>query len=153
MMHAFSLVVGTVCSHPWARDIIHKAQTIVTYFRASHRPLAQLELAAKEAKITTSLVTSTKTRFNSVYLCMKSVLVNEGAFRELDQTMYKKQVTAILADVEFWRSLASMCDILQPFSAAITSVQGDGTTFADVYLLWLYLARQLSLKRAVNEGQ
>jgi hypothetical protein len=152
MMHAFSLVVLTMCSHVWAKDVITKAQAIVTFFRASHRPHVQLEAAAKVAKITTSLVTSTKTRFNSVYMCMRSVLVNEGAFRELDLTIYKKSVTAILEDVEFWRSLGSICEILQPFNAVITAIQGPATTMADVYLSWLYLARQLSLKRGVNDG-
>jgi hypothetical protein len=35
MMHGFSLVLGSVLAHEWARELVSKAQQLVTYFNAS----------------------------------------------------------------------------------------------------------------------
>jgi predicted dithiol-disulfide oxidoreductase (DUF899 family) len=145
MMHAFSLVVGSLLGHAWARAIIKLAQKIVTFFRASHKPLRELVTAARLLGITTGLVTSNKTRFNSVYNCMKSLLVNRAAFHSMkNKETIKPHIRAILNDKEFWQQLEALTQLLEPFSAVIISVQGDATTMGDVYLYWLYLARKFS---------
>jgi hypothetical protein len=155
MMHAFSLVVGSLLGHPWARSIVKQAQQIVTFFRASHLPNAELEKAARLLNITTGLVTSNKTRFNSVYNCMKSLIVNRAAFHSMDcKESIKPPIRAILNDKVFWKQLQSLTQLLEPFSAVITSVQGDATTMADVHLYWLFLARNFSIDApGLDEGE
>jgi len=49
-MHAFGLVLGSVMAHPFARQRIAQAQRVVSYFHASHLPLALLREAAKAAQ-------------------------------------------------------------------------------------------------------
>lgn len=73
MMHAFSLVIGSILGHPWAKDLVSKAQQIVTYFRSSHRPLALLHQEAKAMGITTGPVSANTTRFTSVHACLDSL--------------------------------------------------------------------------------
>jgi hypothetical protein len=80
-----------------------------------------------------------------VYLCMKSLLVNQSAFLAMKQDGIKASVLAILRDNSFWVQLQSLTELLEPFSAVITAVQGEATTMADVYLYWLFLARKISL--------
>lgn len=46
-MHAFSLLIGSVLGHSWAQTMVSKAQRLVTYFRASHQPLAALQQAQR----------------------------------------------------------------------------------------------------------
>lgn len=38
-MHGFSLLIGSLLTHPWASDLVNKSQRLVTFIRASHRPL------------------------------------------------------------------------------------------------------------------
>ena len=47
-----------------------KAQRVVSYFRASHRPLALLLKEASHLNINATPVTSNTTRFTSVHLCL-----------------------------------------------------------------------------------
>ena len=49
-------------------------QSVVTFFRASHKPLALLKEPAASRGIKRMLVTSNKTRFTSVHAMLESVL-------------------------------------------------------------------------------
>ncbi|KAL0022627.1 hypothetical protein WJX77_011464 [Trebouxia sp. C0004] len=42
MMHAFSTTMASVMGHPFAQKLVTRAQSLVTFFRASHQPLAQM---------------------------------------------------------------------------------------------------------------
>lgn len=50
-MHSFSLVVGSILGHHWAKDIIKRAQQLVTYFNASTRANSLLMESAKNMGI------------------------------------------------------------------------------------------------------
>ena len=43
MMHAFSLVLQSMLSHPFASLMLTKAQKIVTYVKNSHKPKDKLD--------------------------------------------------------------------------------------------------------------
>ena len=45
-MHAFSLTVGSLLGHPWAKELVKRAQRLVTYFQASTRAYTQLLASA-----------------------------------------------------------------------------------------------------------
>jgi hypothetical protein len=47
-MHAFALLLGSILALPWAKELVTNAQRVVTFFRASHQPLALLRPAADE---------------------------------------------------------------------------------------------------------
>ena len=61
MMHGFNLVLGSVLSFPWAQRLVVSAQRVVTYFKASHMPLALLRDAAERNNINTGLRSANKT--------------------------------------------------------------------------------------------
>jgi hypothetical protein len=148
MMHGFALVMGSVMGHPFAASIVKDAQAIVTYFRASHRPLALLYEAASELSIIGALETSNKTRFTSVHRCLASVAKLEPAFKRMLNKHPRllegcTVVPGILNSRLFWTKLEALCKLLEPFSRVIGGVQGDATTLADVTRYWLYLAQDL----------
>ena len=60
--------------HPFAEGLVRRAQSIVTFYRASHKPLALLKDHAASIGIKRMLVTSNKTRFTSVHAMLESVL-------------------------------------------------------------------------------
>jgi hypothetical protein len=85
-MHGFSLVLKSVLAHPWAKDLLMRAQQVVTYFRASHAPLAALRAAAEELGITQGLQSSNTTRMTSGYGCTSSVQRNAPAFTRMQSS-------------------------------------------------------------------
>lgn len=76
-MHGFNLVLGSILAFPWAQQLVVSAQRVVTYFRASHQPLALLRNAADRFGIKKALHNANKTRFTSKDECIKSVLANQ----------------------------------------------------------------------------
>ena len=135
-MHAFGLVMKAAIAFPWAKLHILAAQRIVTFFRASHAPLAELRAAAKQLGITRGVQSANKTRMTSVELCLSSLLDNAAAFTLLLQTkehiISNKVVLATLRKPEFWANLKLLRRVLQPFSQVIMAVQRDATTLADI---------------------
>ena len=136
-MHGFSLVLKSVLAYPWAKDLLVRAQQVVTYFRASHAPLAALRAAAKQLEITKSLQSSNTTRMTSSYGCTSSVQEHQPAFTLMRSSSSDVQITNLdvvdtLDDAAFWASLSNLNKVLAPISRVIMVVQGDATTLADV---------------------
>lgn len=72
-MHCFSTCMGPVMGHKFATSIVSRAQSLVTFFRASHKSLALLKEHAAGRGIKRMLVTLNKTRFTSVHAMLESV--------------------------------------------------------------------------------
>jgi len=146
-MHAFALVMAAVLAHPHFRSRVAEAQRIVTYFRASHQPLAMLNDAIRSQGINGGgLQSSNKTRFTSVHLMLASINRVEGPLRSvLSQPDIIKPgpVRESLGSTTFWREIDIMCKLLQPFTQVIMAIQSRDATLADVTRYWLYLARCL----------
>ncbi len=147
-MHLFALIMNSVVSHPYARDLIAKAQKIVTYFRASHRPLSLLLEAAAALGIKGTLKTSNQTRLTSVAICLESVLAMEDAFSRLlreqpDILESQQEVEQLVSDRQFCSELKALCKVLAPFSKVIMAVQRQHSTIADLGRYLLYLGKEL----------
>eukprot|EP00775_Hariotina_reticulata_P003312 gene3312-3588_t len=148
-MHGFNLVLGSILSHPWAQEVITKSQSIVTYFRASHQPLAFLRAAAKQCGVKQELQSSNKTRFTSKHMCTSSVQANAPAFNVLlgDATqaaaIRNPDVLAVLEDNTYWNDLKKLNRLQEPLTQVIMAVQRGNATMADVCRYWLYLAHHL----------
>lgn len=151
-MHAFALVMGSILAHEWARTVITAAQRIVTYFRASHKPLGTLLQEARRQGIKTTLKTSNQTRLTSTHLCLQSVLKLQPAFAtyltkaEQDPDLLPASQAAVretLEDFQFWAKVKVMDTLLAPFSRVVMAVQRDSATLADITRYWLYLNVQV----------
>lgn len=138
-MHAFALLLGSLLSHSWAVDLVSKAQKIVTYINASHRPLAlfreaQAQLGGKQL----SLASSGNTRLTSVQLCESSVLHNQPTFTKLlsmpdsIDAITNRAVKQLLQDLHFFGDLGCLDAVLEPVAWVIMAVQRRTTTLADV---------------------
>jgi hypothetical protein len=154
-MHAFALVMLSIMAHIWAKSLIVVAQRIVTYFRASHKPMATLQRIAASRRIRTTLVSSNKTRLTSVHLCIQSLIQLQPAFSEYlelaktDSSLMpatQQELQEALSDFDWWAKLQKLNKLLQPFSEVIMAIQSQQSTLADVSRYWLYLAQQLKLQ-------
>jgi hypothetical protein len=147
-MHLFALIMNSVISHAYARDLIAKAQKIVTYFRASHRPLSLLRDAAAAVGIKGTLKTSNQTRLTSVAICLESVLAMQDAFSRLlrehpDILESQQEVEELVSDRQYFTDLKALCKVLAPFSKVIMAVQRQHSTIADLGRYLLYLGKEL----------
>ena len=73
-MHAFSLLIGSLLGHEYARKVIGRATRLITHIRASHAPLAEVRRIAGALSIAASLKSPNKTRFTSVQVALQSVV-------------------------------------------------------------------------------
>ena len=147
MMHAFSLTVGSLLGHPWAKELVKRAQRLVTYFQASTRAYTQLLASANAQNIPGRLRSSNKTRFTSIQMMLASVVRLEHAFTSLLSTqasvIQSNDIPPIIKDRVFWASAEVLNNVLVPFSKVMTAIQAKTATLADITRYWLYLARTL----------
>ncbi|DBA92852.1 TPA: hypothetical protein ACH3X1_016754 [Trebouxia sp. C0004] len=164
MMHGFGLVIGSILGHKWARAVVKQAQRLVTFFRASHKAIKFLRLAAIARKITKLLRTANATRFTSVANMLDSVLGLEQAllavasehpdiFRARSTKSKSKQKGAqnaesngvlVLQTIQsrtFWAKLEPLCQLLDPLTRVTQAVQAADATLASVFRYFLYLGR------------
>jgi 3-methyladenine DNA glycosylase/8-oxoguanine DNA glycosylase len=147
MMHSFSLLVGSLLGHPWAKDIIKRAQRMVTYFNASTRAHSLLMESAKNLGISGQLQSSNTTRFTSVHIMLQSVVKMDQPLhavlnRHPDQIKDKQgEVKLIIADRQFWAATEVLSTLLEPFSQVVMAIQSQTANLADTTRYWLYLAR------------
>ena len=137
--------------HHFATTIVSRAQSLVTFFRASHKPLALLKEGAAAKGIKRMLVTSNKTRFTSVHAMLESVLRLKDVMIEIagqHKKLLSAAVCAILADDMFFFGLKQICQLLVPFTLVIQAVQSDDATLADVMRYWYFLARSVDALKA-----
>ena len=134
-MHGFYFVIGSILSHAWAKTIVSRAQRLVIYFRSSHILLSKLYEEARRQGITTSLVTSNKTRFTSVADMLASLLKFKLPFQSVGNGVIVKEgkVRSIIYDDQFWMNLKTLSTLLQPFSQVVTAIQAKEALLADVF--------------------
>lgn len=149
-MDALLLVLGSVVSHPWAREVVTNTQKIVTYFRATDEAWSELKKANKALDIQGGMPQScNKTHLSSVLECCCSVLRNQPAFRQVlhskPESIRQQAVKDLLPDSNrsFWPNLQLLCDLLQPFNQVVKGVQSAKPTIADMTRYWLHTAGSL----------
>ncbi len=146
-MHAFSTTMASVVGHSYATKLVTRAHRLVTFFRASHQPLAFLKQLASSLGIKRMLITSNKTRFTSVHASLESVVRLQSALQEVNRqrpSILSDLVISIIEDEMFFVRLKQLCKLLEPFSLVIAAVQAARTTLADLMRYWLFLAKLLT---------
>ncbi len=143
-MHAFGLVIGSMLGHKWARGVVKQAQRLVTFFRASHKAMKFLRIAAEIRKITKLLRTANATRFTSVANMLDSVLGLEQALKAVvaehpnifkaagSKATGQKVLTTVNSRV-FWSKLEPLCKLLDPLTRVTQAVQAADATLASVF--------------------
>ena len=146
-MHCFSTCMGSIMGHKWAKTIVSRAQSVVTFFRTSHKPLGLLKQNAAAKGIKHMLITSNKTRFTPVHAMLESVLRLRESLMWLvseHRTLLSATVLAAFPDhEELFLGISQLCQLLVPFTLVIHAVQSDDATVADVMRCWYFLARQM----------
>jgi hypothetical protein len=150
MIQAFGLVQASLMSHPWARNLLVKAQKIVSFFWESSEALLELQRVAKSTNIGILLSSAERNSFMSVYTCAGSLVVNKNALlmllREEESKRYiPPWVVELVEDknLEFWEQVDLVGAVLAPYCQLIALVHANLLTVADVTRYWMMLARQL----------
>ena len=141
------LLAILVMGHKYATGLITRAQKLVTFFRASHQPLALLNKLAGNMGIKRMLITSNKTRFTSVHASLESVVRLQSALQEIARqqaSLLSKEALNIINDDMFFVRLEQICRLLEPFILVIAAVQAARTTLAYVMCYWLHLAKSVT---------
>jgi hypothetical protein len=138
-MHAFALLLADMMTHDWAKQLLVKAQKIVSYINASHKPLAKFrEALAQQPGEKVGLQSSNSTRLTSARLCESSVLRNQATFStmladpEAKRAISSREVLGLLEDLRFFADLSVLDAVLAPISWVIMAVQRKDTTLADI---------------------
>ena len=146
-MHSFSLVVGSLLGHPWAKAVIKKAQRIVTYFNASTTAHSLLMQSARSLRISGQLQTSNTARFTSVHIMLQSVIKMDQPLHAVlilhsDKIKDKHVVVKLhIADRQVWAAGEVLSAVLEPFSQVVMAIQSQSANLADTTRYWLYLAK------------
>jgi hypothetical protein len=122
MMHGFGLVMISVIAYPWARRQITRAQSVVAYFRMSHRPLRALDNARKTLQISRRLQSANKTRMTSTGSMVASVMENEAALKLVvsrHDVVIKAEIKAIIDDRIFWQVRHLRPVVLRPLDTQL----------------------------------
>ncbi len=118
--------MASVMGHPYASGMITQAQKLVTFFRASHQPLALLKKLAHSMGIKRMLITSNKTRFTSVHASLESVVRLQSVLQEIARqhpAILSKCAMKTISNDMFFVRLKQFCKLLEPFSHVIAAVQ------------------------------
>ena len=116
--------------HPYASGMTTQAQKLVTFFRASHQPLALLKKLAHSMGIKRMLITSNKTRFTSVHASLESVVRLQSVLQEIARqhpAILSKCAMKTISNDMFFVRLKQLCKLQEPFSLVIAAVQFFGT--------------------------
>ncbi len=141
-MHAFGTCMASVMGHSYAQQLITRAQRLVTFFRASHLPLAFLNKLANSMGIKRMLITSNKTRFTSVHASLESVVRLQSALQEVNRQrseLLSKLVRDIIEDDMFFVRLKQICRLLEPFSLSLL--------LSEIVMAWMPLTCWPKLKQ------
>jgi hypothetical protein len=120
-MHGFNLVLGSVLSFSWAQRLVVSAQRVVTFFNASHRPLALLRDAAERNNINTGLRSTNKTRFTSKHDCIMSSPTSPRSQSCCSSTATPSPTRTgwtSWEDHTFWADLSQLDKVLAPHGCA-----------------------------------
>lgn len=168
MVHALSLLMESICGHAYMTTLIARAQRVVQFFMSSETALAQLTEEARQQSITSTVITSNKTRITSITECFQSIIALEPVLLKLgcEHAHIFNSALAIettLKDAQFYIQLKEVCKVLRQLGAFIEVLQkpsGSSTnsksknspcsTPADLTRHWILLG--ISLSTAVRES-
>ena len=127
--------MGSLLGHPWVKKLLKRAQELVTFINASHRPHALLKQLAAALGIKRLLVTSNKTHFTFVHASIESIVRLQPALEQIVREhpgMMSEKIEGYIRDDMFFINLKQVCKLLEPFTLVIMAVQSDDCTLADI---------------------
>lgn len=154
--HGLQLLVKDLLKIPTFKTIIDKAQAVVRAFRSSLLQYARLrQFQLQYYKQHRSLVLSVITRWGTHYRLIRSLLDSKDALKryaheygDLPATKrLKTEVINILKDREFWSSLESLREVLQPLDEALKMSESGNSHLGHVLPRWMAIAEHLKMRR------
>lgn len=143
---AFSGWVGSAMSHPWAREIISKAHSLVEFLKASQHHLSLLSSAAASTGCKVVLAVPSLSQITSLRKCLAGLLGLRPALMALagpQEDGSGSTVLDYLGSQEFWSGLEILCQLLSPYEEVVEAVQANSAAMAELMRKWLHLARAI----------
>jgi hypothetical protein len=140
-----SLVVGSLLGRTWAKDIVKKAQRLVTYVNANTRANSLLMQSAKNMGISRQVRTINATQITSVHIMLQSVVKMDQPLHAVlnlhPDDIEQGEVKFIIEDRRIWAGAEVPSKLLVPFSHVVMAIQAKTATVTITTHYWLYLAK------------
>eukprot|EP00884_Botryococcus_braunii_P011880 jgi/Botrbrau1/20693/Bobra.0058s0023.1 len=139
---AFSLAIGSMLGHPWARQMVVAAQRLVVTILSNPSTYQLFSASAKANGLSGRLSPCNRLQFPSVHACLCSMLEHEGVIRQLllhqPHTFPELQ---LCHEQTFWLVCMTLSRLTEAYASAIASFSLSSSTLADLVRFWLIFAR------------
>ncbi|GBB89589.1 hypothetical protein RclHR1_16300005 [Rhizophagus clarus] len=132
MAHAINLISKDICSTSFANRILTKCNTVVTYFKKSHKGGAALKEAAKACEISGGgLKKWVDTRWHTMYDCVDSILRHK--LKSEIPEILSTAVLSVLQSHAFFDDVRALTCTLRPVKQSIAALESQSCTLADCF--------------------
>jgi len=132
--HFVNLVTQDIMKHEWARTVLKKCQSLVSFF--GRHPRQKALLAGQRKEGTNELKSFVATRWYSSGYCIKSVLDNENALKLLMADPLAElpaNISSTVANRQFWADAELLVKLLNPVMTIIGKLESKTAAIADCY--------------------
>ncbi|KAF8596515.1 hypothetical protein BDV93DRAFT_413352, partial [Ceratobasidium sp. AG-I] len=133
---------------------LSEAKTILSFFHRNYLAAYKLDKSLKDHKISRTLEAFSETRFVISYHAGNSVLRCMPALQDVSYThVFQTQLQTLLHpkhNHRFVSKLHDAMDILRPWSHAVTMLEGQHVSCADVFDAWIGLS--LSMRDLLSDS-
>jgi len=150
-MHSINTIIGKIVSYPTIKKTITSNLWIISFFNSLHYWGGQLEIVAKENKVTCGLKTNTESCFYVLILQALSVQDHKASLTMLclhhdaqhsvgGLTPVVKDVIATVFDIDCWQWTDQLIRVCKPLVDIIGDVEAQDATLADcmLQLIWAH---------------
>ena len=149
--HGLQLLVKDTIEIPQFSQIMDIAQDLVVKFSTSHKQLARLRvIMTKLYGQPLALALSVITRWGTQLALLKSVIRSQYAIMEffsslpIDAKKTFESLSKTVKDLEFWKELKFLQDLLSPIDEAIKMSESDHSCICYVVMRWKNILKELT---------
>ncbi|KAI5822122.1 hypothetical protein K523DRAFT_257477 [Schizophyllum commune Tattone D] len=154
-LHGVDKIIGEICTYPRMKDLIAKANKVVTFFNGSHYWGGQLKDIAIAEKVTRELKINCKSRWYAIVLLAMSVQSHRGPLTTLclhpdaqvstnGYSTVSTTVVTTVFDLPFWAHLNQLITVVKPIVDVLGNCESRQANLADCTLELIRCARDLS---------
>ncbi|KAI5891653.1 uncharacterized protein SCHCODRAFT_02668963 [Schizophyllum commune H4-8] len=154
-LHGVDKIIGEICTYPLMKDLIAKANKVVTFFNGLHYWGRQLKDVAIAEKVTQKLKINCESRWYAIVLLAMSVQSHRGPLTTLclhpdaqvSTNGYSTVSTAVVTtvfDLLFWAHLNQLITVVKPIVDVLGNCKSRQANLADCTLELIRCVRDLS---------
>jgi len=158
--HVMNLLIKDICELEIVSNLLQKSLSVVKFIRNNQSVLHEFNTVRHGLKIGCSLIIPVCTRWYSQYNFLKNLYQNKSTITLLmsdDSNALKKMkkqkldsIIQILQQIDLWKQVKEVCEILKYPSNLIGKLENDSTTLDEVYSAFSSLKSYYELCNCLN---